>query len=63
MRASYPRAIAWLALNDDCHWAYQDDAFLSVSACMVVDLWGKAASTICADVRKYREQEGLPDAR
>lgn len=59
MRASYPRAIAWLALNDDCSWLDDADGFLSVSAAMVEDLFGKTSAKVAADLRAYRKREGL----
>ena len=41
MRASYLRAVAWLALHDDCSWAYCTDGTLSVAAQLTAELFGK----------------------
>lgn len=59
MRASYPRAIAWLAFNDDCAWLEDDELSLSVAAHLVADLFEKRSSTVAADLRKFRAREGL----
>lgn len=56
MRASYPRAIAWLAANDDCSWLDDADLNLSVVACLVVDLWDKPARIVARDVRRELEK-------
>ena len=59
MRASFPRAIAWLALNDDCAWAYDEDWSPSVTACLVADLFGKDERHVHRELVRYREREGL----
>ncbi|MBD3772085.1 MAG: hypothetical protein IE921_00715 [Rhodobacteraceae bacterium] len=58
MRASYPRAIAWLVWNDDCSWLDDNEATLSITACLVCDLFGKSARQLVADMRKFRAAEG-----
>lgn len=58
MRASFPRAVEWLALNDS-EWAYDDDWSPSVAACLVADLFGKTVQHVRRELMGYREREGL----
>lgn len=58
MRASYPRAISWLALNDDCAWLDDETQSLSVAACLVIDLWDKPARIVASDLRRERQRLG-----
>lgn len=40
-RATYRRAIEWLAANDDNEWLRDERSFLSVTASLVADLYEK----------------------
>lgn len=62
MKASFLRAIAWLAINDDCEWVYDKDWSPSVAACLVADLFGKTDRHVHRAIGNYRERERL-DAR
>lgn len=59
MRASFPRAIEWLALNDDCAWAYEKDWSASVAACLVADLFGKTGEHVRREIVRFQEREGI----
>lgn len=54
MRASYHHAIQWMADNDDTEWVNSDDddPIMSVTACMVADLFVKTDATVVHDLRK-----------
>jgi len=52
-RATYKRAIEWLAANDDNDWLRDSNILMmSVSASLVMDLWGKEATELRADLVK-----------
>lgn len=57
--ASYTRAIAWLAFNDDNEWTKDEDPTLSVSASMVADLYGRTDQQVTKDLRRKLDKEGL----
>lgn len=63
MRASYPRAVQWLAYNDDCSWIDERDDCLSVAACLVCGLWDKSGRVLAADIVKFRERESRDGTR
>ena len=63
MRASYPRAVAWLALHDDCSWAYSADGTLSVAAQLATELFGKPPRILAFDLRAHRLAEGIAHGR
>ncbi len=50
-RATYKRAIAWLAANDDNEWLRDEIPVFSVAAVLVSDLWDKEAE-LCTDLVK-----------
>lgn len=53
VRASYRKALIWLAINDDCYWLADGvNAPLSVSASMVADLFGIEDAKVKADLRR-----------
>lgn len=57
MRASYPRAIAWLAMN--CDPACLDEAadkVLPAEFALVIDLWDRSARQVLANVRTARAE-------
>lgn len=58
--ARYQEAIDWIALNDDTQWATDadrwDDPILSVTASLVVDLFGKPEATVVRDIRRAIER-------
>jgi hypothetical protein len=52
-RPGYREAITWLALNDDCEWLTDDNCNdLSVSACLVADLFGIKDDKVRSDLRR-----------
>lgn len=54
-RPGYREAIDWLASNDDCYWLGDRDIhgpIMSVSACMVRDLWDVSDDRLLADLRR-----------
>lgn len=53
-RASYRRAIDWLAQNDDNEWLKDEpaDQILSVSASLVADLFDKADAQVARDLAR-----------
>lgn len=52
MRASYTRAIEWMALNDDTDWLEDDEPIPSVTASLIADLFGKTDADVVADLRR-----------
>lgn len=63
MRPSYPRAVAWLALHDNCSWAYCTDGTLSVAAQLTAELFGKSPRILAFDLRAKRLAEGIAHGR
>lgn len=67
--ASYKEAVEWIASNDDCYWIGDRDAhgpIMSVTACMVRDLWNKNDEKVIKDIRKalriaYPDHEAFRD--
>lgn len=56
MRASYPRAIEWIAYNDDVELGDAETGFV-ISICLVADLFqGGDQVKVAADVAKYRRK-------
>jgi hypothetical protein len=49
-RATYKRAVAWLAANDDNEWLRAPCPMVSVSAALVMDLWGKSERELLVDL-------------
>jgi hypothetical protein len=49
-RATYRRAIQWLAGNDDNEWLRDERPGMSVTASLVADLWGKPEPTLRLDL-------------
>lgn len=59
MRASYPRAIAWLGQHLGDEWLDDErDEPVPPAAHLVCHLWDKPADVVMADVRAWREREG-----
>lgn len=50
MRATYKRAIEWIAGNDDNEWLRDPHPTLSVTASLVADLYGKQPWTLRRDL-------------
>ncbi len=63
MRASYPRAVAWLALHDDCSWAYCTDGTLTVAAQLTLAMFGKPPRILAFDLRAHRLAKGIAHGR
>lgn len=51
-RATYMRAVEWLAANDDNEWLRDDDPRSSVTGSLVCDLYGKDDAEFRADLLK-----------
>lgn len=49
---SYKAAIQWMVDNDDTHWARDDEPIISVTACLVADIYGRTNEEVIADLRK-----------
>lgn len=60
MRASYQRAIEWIALNDESGEQDVDVVAGMISTVLVADLWGKPATTVARAVIRLRKREALP---
>lgn len=57
-RMGYRAALQWLLDNDDCSWL-DDSGFMermSISACLVADIYDKQQSKIPEDLRKLRRK-------
>jgi hypothetical protein len=63
MRASYPAAVAWLALHDDCRWLYDGSRSLSDAAQLVLHLFGKTTNELQNDILTHARREKIPHAR
>lgn len=52
--ARYADAIEWIVQNDDNEWLEEDDPvnFISVTACLIADVFGKDQQTVVADIQK-----------
>jgi hypothetical protein len=48
----YAAAIQWMVDNDDTHWAKDDDPIISVTACLVADIYGRTNEEVISDLRK-----------
>lgn len=48
----YASAIQWIADNDDTEWLWDGKDYLSVSAALVCDLYGKTEQEVARDIRK-----------
>jgi hypothetical protein len=67
-RPGYGKAIEWIASNDDCYWLRSSSepecGIMSVTACMVRDLYGVADGKVIKDLRAalakvYPDHEAL----
>lgn len=56
--AGYREAIRWIALNDDCEWLKdpEGEEIASVTACMVMDLFGREDKEVIRDLRRELDQ-------
>jgi hypothetical protein len=50
-RPGYYEAIEWIARNDDWCWLSAPECGMSVTACMVRDLYGVTDSKVIKDLR------------
>ncbi len=59
-RASYRDAVAWIAGNDDTEFmdAERGQECLSVTAALVIDLFGVPESKFRADLRRELDRQG-----
>jgi hypothetical protein len=56
MRASYPRAVEWIAYNDDVELGDNETGWI-VSICLVADLFqGGDQTKVATDVMKFRRK-------
>lgn len=49
---SYSEALEWIALNDDTEWLEEDNGHVSVSLCLVADVFGREREEAVRDLRK-----------
>lgn len=49
--ASYKAAVRWIAENDDTDWLDDNVGGMSVTACMVSDLFDRNEETVTKDIR------------
>lgn len=54
--ARYKDAIRWIVENDDTDWLDSSNGSLSVTGCLVADLFGKDDETVVKDIRYARTQ-------
>lgn len=58
----YRDALRWMLLNDDTEWLDQGDSpseFISVTACLVADIYGRTNDEAATDLLQMREKENL----
>lgn len=58
-RASYKEAIEWLAYNDDTQWLTEENRILSVTCCLVADLFDVPREKTADDLEKFMRKVGL----
>lgn len=57
--ARYADAISWIAWNDDTEWIADEEPSMSVTACLVADMWGKTKDQVIADLwRALAQRKG-----
>ena len=54
----YRQAIAWLANNDDTEFV-ENGGPVSVTACLVADIYRRPEEDVVADLRKYLVKGGM----
>lgn len=54
-RASYQRAVEWIAYNDETACLNADEIEQFISVLLVADLWGKRPRKVADDVLRVRE--------
>lgn len=47
----YKAAIQWMVDNDDTYWAKDDEPIISVTACLIADIYGRTNEEVIADLR------------
>jgi hypothetical protein len=57
--ARYKDAIQWMVANDDTEWCRNGDP-LSVTACLVADLFGKDDDQVRKDLERALARNGSP---
>jgi hypothetical protein len=58
MAVSYKKAIEWIVENDDTEWAKDPKGYMSVTAVMVADIYGKEDHKVRRDiVRALNDRE------
>ena len=56
----YRDALRWILSNDDTDWLDQGDTpaqFISVTACLVADIYSRTNEEVAADLLEMREKE------
>lgn len=48
----YADAVRWMVLNDDTHWARDEEPIISVTACLVADIYARTNEEVIADLRR-----------
>jgi hypothetical protein len=59
MRASYRKAIEWIAMNDEPDSDDRDFVAGMISTMLVADLFGKTPETVAQAVIRYRKRNGV----
>jgi len=64
MRASYKRAVEWIAMNDEGMETDVGVVSMLASVAMVADLWGKDEVTVAKAILRLRKKwrDDAPDA-
>jgi hypothetical protein len=55
MKMGYKAALQWLLDNDDTEWLDDEFGSISVTACLVADIYNKDQDKVIADLRKRKE--------
>jgi len=62
----YKEALDWLVRNDYTEWLDAEYGFISVTACLVADIYGRTDEEVTADLRRAKarfEKEDIEDMR
>lgn len=56
--ARYQDAIYWIARNDDTEWVKEDKIHMSVTACLIADIFNKTDAQVLLDIRRELKRLG-----
>jgi hypothetical protein len=54
----FKAAIAWMVMNDDTYWLDDEYGSISVTACLVADIYGKTDEEVTQALRAYVKKHG-----